>query len=529
MTYNSKLNGEFCIYLRKSRADIEAEGIGEEDTYSRHMNTLITLQKKLGISITEIYKEKPITGERISARPEILRLLNDVEEGRWRGVLVVEVERLARGDTMDQGIVAQAFKYSNTLIITPMRTYDPNNLNDEEYFEFGLFMSRREFKTINRRLQGGRTDGVMEGRYMGSIAPYGYRRIKLPKKGYTLEPHPEQAMIVQLIFSLYTNTTENHMGCQLIANHLNERNIPTSKNGKWGVPTLNSLLRNPIYMGNVRWKSRPIIKKRDSTSRSRKLRNEWVEAKGLHPSLIEVEVFNKAQIIMSKKSHNSGPKSGKAANPLAGLMRCGICSALIVKKSYNGRSPDALICSTPRCKNKGSYFHIVEDRVLQGLAHWLESYRIDWEINRPQFNSKNEIQIQANSLTIKTIENRINDLEKQKISLHDYLELKVYTIEVFLDRSKNIQQRIDEAKNSLEKLKSDLNIYQQRDKARTQIIPKVEHVLDIYKHAQTIEEKNMLLKSVVSSMIYTKLVGGRWSGAIDKFTLEIFPKLPDKE
>ncbi|MCZ8518394.1 hypothetical protein [Paenibacillus sp. KR2-11] len=44
---------------------------------------------------------------------------------------------------MDQGIVARTFKYSSTLIITPMRTYDPNNLNDEEYFEFGLFMSRR--------------------------------------------------------------------------------------------------------------------------------------------------------------------------------------------------------------------------------------------------------------------------------------------------------------------------------------------------------------------------------------------------
>lgn len=43
----------------------------------------------------------------------------------WKGVLVVEVERLARGETMDQGIVAKAFKISDTKIITPMKTYDP--------------------------------------------------------------------------------------------------------------------------------------------------------------------------------------------------------------------------------------------------------------------------------------------------------------------------------------------------------------------------------------------------------------------
>lgn len=59
----------------------------------------------------------------------------------------MEIERLARGDTIDQGIVAQTFKYSGTRIITPARDYDPSSEADEEYFEFGLFMSRREYQT----------------------------------------------------------------------------------------------------------------------------------------------------------------------------------------------------------------------------------------------------------------------------------------------------------------------------------------------------------------------------------------------
>ena len=101
------------------------------------------------------------------------KLLTDVKMGKWKGVLVVEVERLARGETMDQGIVAQAFKISETKIITPMKIYDPNNEFDEEYFEFGLFMSRREYKVINRRLQRGRLMSVNEGKYVGSVAPFG--------------------------------------------------------------------------------------------------------------------------------------------------------------------------------------------------------------------------------------------------------------------------------------------------------------------------------------------------------------------
>ena len=155
---------EYCIYLRKSRADVEAEVRGEGETLKRHEKVLVDLAKKMNIVIGRIYREI-VSGESISSRPEVQKVLTDVESGMWKGVLVIEVERLARGDTMDQGRVAQAFKYSDTKIITPMKVYDPNDEYDEEYFEFGLFMSRREYKTINRRLQGGRISSVLEGKY----------------------------------------------------------------------------------------------------------------------------------------------------------------------------------------------------------------------------------------------------------------------------------------------------------------------------------------------------------------------------
>ena len=159
---------EYCIYLRKSRADFEAESHGEGETLSRHRTALIALANKQNLSVTKIYEEV-VSGDTIAARPVMQQLLEDVSAGLWKGVLVMEVERLARGDTMDQGLVAQTFKYSNTLIVTPLKTYNPNDEFDEEYFEFGLFMSRREYKTINRRLQRGREASAREGKFIASI------------------------------------------------------------------------------------------------------------------------------------------------------------------------------------------------------------------------------------------------------------------------------------------------------------------------------------------------------------------------
>ena len=195
--------GDYVMYLRKSRTDMEAEQRGEGETLARHERALLELSDRLCLNLAGVYREI-VSGETIAARPVMQKLLSEVERGLWAGVLVIEVERLARGDTIDQGIVAQTFKFSGTKIITPSKTYDPDNEFDEEYFEFGLFMSRREYKTINRRLQQGRLASVKEGKYVASVPPYGYDRKKLEHdKGYTLIPNPEEAEIVKLIFALF--------------------------------------------------------------------------------------------------------------------------------------------------------------------------------------------------------------------------------------------------------------------------------------------------------------------------------------
>ena len=95
----------YAIYLRKSRADLESEANGELETLAKHERQLKELASKLNLNVTKEYKEV-VSGETISARPQMQELLRDVQNGLYEGVLVMDIERLARGDTIDQGLVA---------------------------------------------------------------------------------------------------------------------------------------------------------------------------------------------------------------------------------------------------------------------------------------------------------------------------------------------------------------------------------------------------------------------------------------
>ncbi len=521
--------GQYAGYLRKSRVDLEAEKNGEEDTYARHERIFLDLCKRYGITISKIYRELPGTsGERISERPEMMSLLGDVEDNMWTGIVVVELERLARGDTMDQGIVAQAFKYSNTLIVTPMRTYNPNDQSDEEYFEFGLFMSRREFKTITRRLQSGRLDGVETGRYLGNIAPYGYQRVKLPGKGYTLEPQPDQAPIVQLIFSLYTDPDpEKRMGSVNIAKYLNDTlKVPTLKGGPWSVSSVVQLLRNPTYTGKVRWKTRPVVKKRTSSSRPRATAETALVRNGLHEGLISEDAFNLAQEIMNRKTPHAVTRSGKITNPLAGLVRCGMCGGPIVSRPYKKSGQKTqLICPNTNCKNVSSYLDLVELKLIQALKQWLEEYKFKVE-NRPKENKKENMRLQAYREALKNADKRLNETEKQLSQLHDLLEQGIYTIEKFMERSKVLEARAAEMREAKGIAEKGIEAEEQREIAQVQTIPTMTHVLSVYDEESDPARKNELLRTVLDKVVYTKEKGGRWSGVSDQFTLEISPKIP---
>lgn len=524
-------SGDYVIYLRKSRADLEAEQRGESETLARHERALLELSHRLRLNIVDIYREI-VSGETITARPVMQRLLTEVESGIWSGVLVMEVERLARGDTIDQGIVAQAFKFSGTKIITPSKTYDPDNEFDEEYFEFGLFMSRREYKTINRRLQRGRLASVKEGKFVGSAPPYGYQKKKLDRdKGYTLIPDPVQAPIIKLIFELYTtgeqmpNGTWQRLGISRIVRRLNELKAVPQKGGDWSPATIRDILTNPVYTGKMRWNWRKNVKRRENgavaISRPRSVAEDCILVQGLHEPIIDQAVFETAQEYITKNRVPSVKVSQTMQNPLAGLVVCGNCGRRMQRRPYlkQGRVP-ALICPYTSCGNVSSDLDMVEARILNSLRDWLSEYRMHWKEDGKQASS-----LGAQKRAIKKLDSEIAALEKQKENLHDLLERGIYDTDTFLDRSRSIAERTKRAQADRAALAKSLAEQELREASRKTIIPKVEHLLEVYGQLSTAKEKNDILKEVLEKVVYTKKESGRW-GRPDNFEIVLFPKIP---
>ena len=194
--------GLYCAYLRKSRRDVELEALGQGETLARHEKQLADLAGRFGLHISRTYREI-VSGDTIAERPQVRQLLSDVSAGLWDGVLVVDVDRLARGDSIDQGVIMQTFLYAGVRIITPDKVYDPNDDSDLEFFEMKLFFARREYKAITRRMQRGRLASAMDGCYMGSRPVYGYARVKLQgRKGWTLQVVPEKETPSTVKFSI---------------------------------------------------------------------------------------------------------------------------------------------------------------------------------------------------------------------------------------------------------------------------------------------------------------------------------------
>lgn len=510
-------NRPYCIYLRKSRKDLDAERNGV-DTLSRHENILLNYAKQNNLIIGQTYREV-VSGDTIAARPEMQKLLSDVEQGLWKGVLVVEVERLARGDTIDQGIISQVFKFSETLIVTPFKTYDPNNEFDEEFFEYGLFQSRREYKAITRRQRNGVKQSVAEGKWPYNKAPFGYERYKLSdQKGWSLRIIPEEARIIKTIFEMYASGEAGYIA---IIDYLNDMHAP-APNGKWTVGGIQGILRNITYTGKVKYGARSVVKKTVNgvVTQSRPRSKEFKLYEGLHEAIIPNELFDAVQNRLN--THVSKPVASglEIRNPLAGLLYCKKCGHKMVRRPQD-RSRTMIICPNRDCDNISSYETVLEEAVIESLTLYLDELKLEEEKARPVPVSN--ISILEESLA--KIDKEIETLNQQLDNAFDLVEQGVYSSEMFLKRNQSLTSKIEDCNSKKEDVLKKIKNEERLVTKRKLLIPKIENVLNLY---DTLEPagKNALLSEIIDRIDYIKTERSKKNGPYNNFNIDIHPHVP---
>ncbi|MCL2773297.1 MAG: recombinase family protein [Oscillospiraceae bacterium] len=476
-----------AMYLRKSRAE---ELKTNEETLLRHKEQLMSFAEKNKLQIVDIFEEV-VSGESLFARPEMLKLLQNVENEIYDAVICMDIDRLGRGNMQEQGAILEAFKASGTKIITPRKIYDLNDEFDEEYSEFEAFMARKELKIIKRRLRTGIKKTVSDGGYIAN-APFGYDKITINNRP-SLKPNKEEAEIVKTIFNMYIDGK----GSNQISDYINALGAKPRRGSKFNRNTVRYILKNPVYIGKIVWDRKTHIRKGGEGTKNKIIynpENKWNITEGLHEPIISEEIFNKARDIRLNKEcvpHNTGV----IRNPLAGLIVCAVCGhKLQMQDDKNKEQPPHLLCTTKGCC-RGTRVDKVETVIIQKLKEIVEEYQFDVPVLTDTTSNSENIRN-----AIENSNSAIDVLKTQLNSLYDLLEQKVYDIEIFTERKKYIDNEIAKHSRNIDNLN---NILAKKSRSVNDLIPEINGMLEEY-DILTPEEKNKILKKIINYVVYSK-------------------------
>lgn len=481
-----------AIYLRKSREDRNEVSETREETLARHKRILIDYCKRNNLIVKDIFEEV-VTGENLEVRPEAQKLLENVSAGMYEGVVVIELERLSRGNQIDQVEITKTFKASKTKIYTLNKVYDLSSEDnfDEDFFEFGLFMSRREYKTICRRMLRGRLQAQKEGYYIGSTLPYGFGKER-KEKGFVLIPN-EETEYVKIMFDLFVY--ENYSFAEIIT-FLNDNGIKAKYHSEWTYQAVKRILSNRVYVGDIRVGVR---------------KGDISYYKGKHKPIVSEDVFNKAQERIKLKSVKV-KKSCDIVNPLSSIVKCSVCGITMQRCRTKFR------CNRVGCSTVMSYFDDVEKKVIEELKQELANFNYFLD------NYGEELEKEA-----KIKEDKLNLLNKELIKKEkmidracEMLEMGVYSKEKYLSRV----SVLEEEKSKIRANMSELEATVQNDTTKVRkAIPILENVLDIY-WTLNARDKNDILKSIIDRIEYKKTkYNTRWDKTLDDLDLKIFLKI----
>lgn len=408
---------EILMYLRKSRADDPQKSI--EEVVSSHESQLDEwCAKNLSglIPPENRFKEIVSGGDSIAERPMFQRVLQLIESPKYKAIIVKEVARLGRPDTMEIGRISKTCRYSNTLVITPMRIFNIADNFERDMFEEELKRSAYYLEYSKSILRAGRDHSAKSGNFVGRTPPYGYDKITVivdKKKCPTLAINEERANIVRMIFDAYVN---ENVGTQVIANRLNSMQIQAPRGKLWTPDSIRTILENVHYIGKVRWNQRKGVMVVDN-GEFRKTRplnkgDDYIISEGKHEAIISEGVFNLAQEKRGRTHRTCSNKELK--NPFASIMFCKCGRAIVhrLRKYPNGenRGEARLVCNDQINCDTGS---CTVTEMVEAVAAILRQKIAEFEIEVGNTNSDS---ITLHDKLIERLEKKLTEIDAEQVS-----------------------------------------------------------------------------------------------------------------
>lgn len=501
----------YLMYLRKSRQDNENETI--EEVLARHEKQLQEFAiREFGYRIDEkdIYREI-VSGETIDDRPQINLLFERMQNENIDGVLVIETSRLTRGDLLDCGRVVHLFKYTNTLIITPQKTYNLDNKFDRKFFEMELTKGNDYLEYTKEILARGRSASAHEGNYIGGVAPYGYDRIRI-NKSPTLKINEKEAKAIKLIYDMYLN---EGIGYHEIANRINALGFVGKKGKPFIGKVVNDILHNPVYIGKIKYQHRKEVKvyENGKLKKKRITNNNCELIDGKHEAIISVEQFNAVQERKGKNVRIS-PKQ-ELTNIYSGILKCSKCGSSIGRKSDKEPRNDRYFCRNRQCNNVSERTDVLNEAIIEALKKTLSDFEA-------QITEDNYKIVENHNAIISQLESDLEKIEQKQEQLYDFLENGIYTKEVFLNRNKALDEERQKTKQAIQEAKETIPTLEDYKQKTLSLHQAIDMLRDENISALT---KNTFLKTFIEVIYFEKDKRyNKWDSDQKAFSLKIVLK-----
>lgn len=474
-----------AVYLRKSRGD-------DEGVLIKHKTELISLCNRFKWRYVE-YAEIG-SGDSIILRPQMQKLLKDIEEGLFDAVVVHDWDRLGRGDLSEQGKIFTTLKRTSTLVVTanPYHVYDLNNEQDEQYTDFQSFLARQEYKMIKKRLIQGKKIGSKLGNWTNGTPPF----------PYDYDPQTKGLVVNQEKLPIYRLMVEQYLSGKSLYNiawELNKMGIRSPRNRRWREQVIKRILVDETHLGKIisnKTEGDAHKVKRPSSKEFRVLpRSEWIVVENCHEP---VKTQEEHDLILKEMKRRSKVPSSRNIFPLSGLVKCGFCGKTMSFYSGDRLKPcNKIKDDLSKCANKGGEVKFIYEEINNQIFLYREQI---YQLLKEDEGSDHI------SLLSKAIEQKDKEIQLKETALEkiqEGWELGMYT-------ASEARKRIEKIRKEIGQLEEELTILQSKFEKESSIeneerLSYLDQVFAELKKKELSGEKlNELYKMIIDNIIWKR-------------------------
>lgn len=274
-----------------------------------------------------LYYDEGISGTSMAKRDGLIKMLDDCEAGKIDFIIIKSISRFARNTTECLEAVRKLIKLK-VFIYFEKENINTGDMENELLLTIFSSLAESESISLSENEKWSIEKRFQNGTYIVASPPYGYKN-----EDGLMVINEDEVDVVRYIFAECLAGKGGHV----IARDLNDKGIPTRRKREWTPGTVNAILRNEKYKGDV------LFQKTFTDETFVRHINNGEKAQYYvaehHEAIISVEDFEAAQAMIDQRSKDMKIQQGDAKYqnryPFSGKIVCGECGATWKRRTHS--------------------------------------------------------------------------------------------------------------------------------------------------------------------------------------------------